>query len=141
VEVRVPTMNRSFPGRVARFAGKLSLATRTMDTEVDVDNPSLLLMPGMYAEVNLTLSRHNAVLALPVMAIDRDSEGAGRVMIVTANNRVETRKISLGLETASSVEVRSGLNLGDTVVLSGRSSLQPGEEVRPKPTTMSPVAN
>jgi multidrug efflux pump subunit AcrA (membrane-fusion protein) len=95
----------------------------------------------MYAEVNLTLSRHNAVLALPVMAIDRDSEGAGRVMIVTANNRVETRKISLGLETASSVEVRSGLNLGDTVVLSGRSSLQPGEEVRPKPTTMSPVAN
>ena len=55
VEVRVPTLNRSFPGKVARFADKLSLATRTMDTEVDVPNPSLLLIPGMYAEVNLTL--------------------------------------------------------------------------------------
>ena len=57
VEVRVPTMNRSFPGKVERFADKLSLATRTMDTEVDVRNPSLLLIPGMYAEVNLTLER------------------------------------------------------------------------------------
>ena len=55
VEVRVPTLNRSFPGRVARFADKLSPATRTMDTEVDVPNPSLVLMPGMYAEVDLTL--------------------------------------------------------------------------------------
>src|SRR5689334_5796194 len=51
VEVRVPTLNRSFPGRVARFAGKLALATRTMDTEVDVSNPTLVLIPGMYAEV------------------------------------------------------------------------------------------
>src|ERR1039458_7646767 len=43
VEVRVATLNRSFPGKVARFVDKLSLATRTMDTEVDVPNPSLVL--------------------------------------------------------------------------------------------------
>src|SRR5260370_14112773 len=141
VDVRVPTLNRTFPGTVARFAGKLSLATRTMDTEVDVLNPSLVLMPGMYAEVNLTLARHNGVLAVPVMAVDRDSEASGRVMVVTANNRVGTRKVSLGLETAANVEVRSGLNQGDPVVLSGRSSLQPGDEVRPKATTMAPASN
>ncbi len=136
VEVRVPTLNRSFPGRVARFADKLALATRTMDTEVDVPNPSLVLIPGMYAEVNLTLDRRNAVLAIPTMAVDRDSDTAGRVLVVTPNNRVESRKIALGLETAQNVEVRSGLNEGDMVVLSGRSALQPGEEVRPKITTM-----
>jgi multidrug efflux pump subunit AcrA (membrane-fusion protein) len=49
---------------------------------------------------------------------------------------VEIRKISLGLETPQSIEVLSGLNQGDTVVLSGRSSLQSGQEVRPKPTTL-----
>ena len=140
VEVRVPSLNRSFPGRVARFSEKVSLATRTMDTEVDVPNPSLVLIPGMYAEVDLTLNRRNAVLAVPVMAVDRDGETAGRVMVVTASNHVETRKISLGLETAQSVEVLSGLNEGDMVVLSGRSGLEGGEEVRPKVTTMRAAA-
>jgi RND family efflux transporter MFP subunit len=137
VEVRVPTLNRSFPGRVARFSDKVSLATRTMATEVDVPNPGLVLIPGMYAEVDLTLDRRNAVLAIPVTAVDVDSAAAtGRVMVITPNNRVEVRTISLGIETASKVEVRSGLNEGDLVVIAGRSSLQPGEEVRPKVTTM-----
>ena len=53
-------------------------------------------------------------------------------MVVTPNNRVEVRKIQLGLETADKVEVRSGLNEGDMVVIGGRASLQPGQEVRPK---------
>jgi RND family efflux transporter MFP subunit len=144
VEVRVPTLNRSFPGRVARFVEKVSLATRTMDTEVDVPNPSLVLIPGMYAEVDLTLDRRAKVLAIPVMAVDMDNSDAqpgaaqiGQVLIVTPNNRVEKRKVTLGIESSQNVEVRSGLNEGDSVVLSGRSTLQPGQEVRPKVTTMS----
>jgi RND family efflux transporter MFP subunit len=146
VDVRVPTLNRSFPGTVARFAEKLSLATRTMDTEVNVPNPSLVLIPGMYAEVNLTLDHRNKVLAIPVMAVDLDngsgqtgsqSVQTGQVMVVTANNRVERRRVTLGIETANHVEIRSGLNEGDSVVLSGRSSLQAGQEVRPKVTAMA----
>ena len=65
VEVHVPTLNRSFPGRVARYANKLSTGTRTMDTEVDVSNRSLVLIPGMFAEVNLTLADHKGILAIP----------------------------------------------------------------------------
>ncbi|HEY2017239.1 MAG TPA: efflux RND transporter periplasmic adaptor subunit [Bryobacteraceae bacterium] len=148
VEVRVPTMNRAFPGKVSRFEGKLSLATRTMDTEVDVPNPSLLLMPGMYAEVDLSLAHRNAVLAIPVTAVDLETEAAqpqggkpvaakGRVMVVTPNNRVEARQIVLGLETANKVEVRSGLNEGDMVVIGSRAGLQAGQEVRPKLTAMA----
>jgi RND family efflux transporter MFP subunit len=143
VQVRVPTLNRSFPGTVARFAEKLSLTTRTMDTEVDVINPNLVLIPGMYAEVNLTLDRRNKVLAVPVMAVDLDAASGqqnpqtGQVMVVTPNNRVERRKVTLGLETANHIEIRSGLNEGDTVVLSGRSGLQTGEEVRAKITAIT----
>jgi len=138
VEVKVPTLNRTFQGRVARFDDKLSLATRTMDTEVDVPNGNNLLIPGMYAEVNLTLDRRNKVLAIPVIAVDMDSTNqSGQVMVVTATNHVEKRKVMLGLETANRVEVRSGLNEGDAVVLSGRSGLQAGQEVRPKVSTMA----
>jgi RND family efflux transporter MFP subunit len=136
VEVRVPSMHRSFPGRVARFTDKVASATRTMDTEVDVPNPSLVLIPGMYAEVDLTLERRDRVLAIPVTAVDLEGD-TGRVMVITANNRVEERKIALGLATADKMEVRSGLNEGDQVVISGRSSLQPGDEVRPKLTEMA----
>ena len=148
VEVRVKALNRTFPGKVARFVDKLSLETRTMDTEVDVPNADLILIPGMYAEVTLTLSRRNAVLTVPITAVDVDAEAAamsggsdapaaGHVMVVTPNSRVEVRKIELGLETANLVEVRSGLNEGDMVVIGSRSGLQPGEEVRPQVTAMA----
>ena len=147
VEVRVPSLHRNFPGKVIRFADQLNLQTRTMDTEVDVPNPSLVLVPGMYAEVNLALSRRPNVLAVPITAVDRDnadsSQGAGsgtlsgQVMVVTPNNRVEVRKVELGLETADQIEVRSGLNDGDMVVVAGRAGLQAGEEVKPKLTAMA----
>jgi len=135
VEVRVPTLNRSFPGRVARFTGKLSPATRAMDTEVDVVNPNLVLMPGMYAEVDLTLAQRNHVLAIPVTAVDANHE----VMVVTPNNRIEVRKVATGMESSDKVEVASGLNEGDLVVIAGRASLQAGAEVKPKVTVMAAV--
>jgi RND family efflux transporter MFP subunit len=144
VEVKVPTLNRSFPGRVARFSDKVQMSTRTMDTEVDVPNPSLLLIPGMYAEVDLTLSQKNNVLTVPLAAVDLDTAetagdatpAAGTVLVVTPENRIEVRKVKLGMETASSVEVRSGLQDGDLVVIGNRGGLQPGQQVHPKITKM-----
>jgi RND family efflux transporter MFP subunit len=146
VEVKVPTLNRTFPGRVARFADTLQLATRTMATEVDVPNPSLVLIPGMYAEVNLTLQQKNNVLAVPVAAVDVDSTGdeagpakagaSGTVLMVSADNLIEVRKVKLGLETANRIEIRSGLQEGDLVVIGNRGGLQNGQQVRPKITTI-----
>ncbi|MDP9171304.1 MAG: efflux RND transporter periplasmic adaptor subunit, partial [Acidobacteriota bacterium] len=135
VDVHVPTLNRTFPGRVVRTAGKLSVDTRTMDTEVDVGNADQLIIPGMYAEVNLTLQHSNAALAVPVTAVDRD-ETSARVMLVTSDGRLEPRAISVGLETASSIEIRSGLEEGDLVVIGSRAGLQSGQKVRPKLTAM-----
>ena len=53
VNVKVSALDRTFPGRVARFEDKVDQSTRTMKTEVDVPNASLVLVPGMYAEVDL----------------------------------------------------------------------------------------
>ena len=147
VEVRVPTLNRAFSGKVARFDSELSASTRTMGSEIDVPNPGLVLVPGMYAEVRLNLDRRDKVLAIPVTAVDLAGEASqqpkggaisrnGQVMVVATGNRIEVRRVSLGLETANKVEVLSGLKEGDLVVIGGRSSLQAGQEVQPKVTIM-----
>ncbi|MGI8743999.1 MAG: efflux RND transporter periplasmic adaptor subunit [Bryobacteraceae bacterium] len=143
VDVRVPTLNRTFPGKVARSADKLQLATRTMDTEVDVPNPKLILVPGMYAEVDLTLQRSNHALAIPVSAVDLDNSGSsddgrknttGKVLVVRPDNHLEFRNVTVGLETANRVEIRSGLRDGELVVIGSRAALQTGQLVKPKVT-------
>jgi hypothetical protein len=58
-------------------------------------------------------------------------------MVVTPDNQIEIRKVVLGLETANKVEIRSGLKEGDLVVIGNRGSLQSGQRVRPKITTMA----
>ena len=152
VDVRVPSLNRLFSGKVTRFADKLMTSTRTMDTEIDVPNPKGDLVPGMYAEVRLNLDRRKGVLAVPLSAVDMAGspspqpakEGglvpatgrSGKVMVVLPNNRIEIRTVPLGLETATKIEVLAGLKEGDLVVIGGRSSLQAGQEVRPKVTAL-----
>ncbi len=148
VDVRVPTLNRVFSGKVVRFASKVTESTRTMDTEIDVPNPELILVPGMYAEVRLNLDHRDNVLAIPVTAVDLAigeasqqpkggaNSNSGQVMVVSPGNRIEVRHLFLGLETANKVEVLSGLKEGDLVVIGGRASLQAGQEVQPKVTTV-----
>lgn len=143
VEVSVPSLKRTFPGKVVRFEDRLNLDTRTMDTEVDVQNPDLVLVPGMYAEVDLTLEHRDRALAVPVTAIDIDdsSNGSGhvkrgKVVVVGSNNKLERRSVSIGLETANRAEILSGLGDGDMVVIGNRAGLQSGQSVIPKITTL-----
>jgi RND family efflux transporter MFP subunit len=148
VEVKVPSLKQSFPGKVVRFEGRLNVDTRTMETEVDVQNPSLVLMPGMYAEVNLNLDRRTGTLAIPVTALDLDSEASssagqrnrpasGHVMVVLRDNKLERRTVTVGLETANRAEILSGLSDGELVVVGNRSGLEPGQSVKPKITTLT----
>jgi RND family efflux transporter MFP subunit len=131
VEVRVPALNRSFIGKVARFTDKLSTQTRTMDTEVDVQNPSLVLIPGMYAEVNLQLDSRSNVLSIPVSAVDLNSTNP-QVYKVAPDGTVQIVPVKLGLETANRAEVLSGLRDGDMVVVGSRAGLKAGDKVQPK---------
>ena len=143
ITVRVPTLNRSFPGKVARFSDRVQLSTRTMDTEVDVSNPSFTLIPGMYAEVDFTTESRNHALTVPVSAVDvsAGNETIGKVLTISSGGLLETRNVSLGLQTADSFEVRSGLQPGELVVTGNRASLRPGQHVRPKLNDISSAAN
>jgi RND family efflux transporter MFP subunit len=133
VNVRVPALDRDFPGRVARFSVDVTGSTRTMHTEVDVPNPQGVLIPGVYAEATLTLDRRGDALVVPLQAVNQGSDHAS-VLVVDPANQIEDRSITLGIQTESNAEVLSGLRAGDQVVISDRSGLRPGETVHPKIT-------
>jgi macrolide-specific efflux system membrane fusion protein len=92
--------------------------------------------------VNLTLASRNGVLAVPIPAVDLNGsdESLGQVAVVTSENRIEIRKVELGLQNSTSVEIRSGLRAGDLVVMGNRSSLEAGQQVRPKLTDIAAEA-
>ena len=132
VDVRVTVLNRTFPGRVARFADKVDESTRTMKTEVDVPNPTLVLIPGMYAEVDLVTGQRKNALSVPVEAVDGSGDSA-RVFTVQPSGTIQIVAIRIGIQTAHQVEVRSGdLKEGDLVVVGLRSDLKDGKKVQPK---------
>jgi RND family efflux transporter MFP subunit len=131
VEVRVPSLNRSFPGTVSRFSVDVEADTRTMHTEVDVPNPNRVLMPGVYAEATLTLERQKGALSVPQQAVLREP-GRSSVWRVEPDGRVEKTEVSLGMENPEEVEVLSGLKDGDLVAVGDRGALQNGEFVRPR---------
>ncbi len=130
VDVTIPSMNRTFPGHVARFSDQLDLQTRTMHTEVDVPNPKLLLIPGMYATARLALTEHSDALTLPVQAVNHE-KGKNTVLRVD-RGAIEECDIELGIENPDRVEILSGLHENDLVVIGDRSALKSGEKVTPK---------
>ena len=99
-----------------------------MDTEVDVQNPTLALVPGMYATRRITLDERHGVLTVPIQALDR-AEGTARVVVVDADRPIETRPIVLGLETPDRVEVVVRLARGR----SGRASATARNSSRARP--------
>jgi RND family efflux transporter MFP subunit len=133
VNVRVPALNRTFPGVVARFSAEVASATRTMHTEVDVPNARGVLIPGVYAEATLALDRKGAALVAPLQGINRAGEQA-KALVVNSANRIEERDVTLGIETDSEAEILSGLVEGERVVIGDSGGLRPGEPVHPQVT-------
>jgi RND family efflux transporter MFP subunit len=131
VNVSVPSLNRTFPGKVARFSVDVRADTRTMHTEVDVPNPQRVLLPGLYAEADIPLDQKVDVMAVPIQALNHEHDKT-TVFVVNGNGEVEDQVVQVGLETSSDAEVLSGLNEGDKVVVSDRSGLKPGQKVHPQ---------
>jgi RND family efflux transporter MFP subunit len=130
-KVHVQALDRDIQGKVARFADSLDLQTRTMDTQIDVENRNGSLMPGMYTETFLSLGEKKNVLTIPLEAVNRNAEDA-TVLAVNAGNVIEERHVRLGLEDEKRVEVISGLGDGDRVVIGNRSEFHSGQKIQPQ---------
>lgn len=131
IEVVVPSLKRTFNGKVARYADALSDETRTMHTEIDVDNPDGSLVEGMYAQTTLTRRQKDSALTVPVQAVKRDGASA-TVFVVDKSGTVDERPITVGVDSGSRIEAVTGLAEGDQVVVGNLNALQAGEKVHPK---------
>lgn len=136
VNVEVQALGRSFEGTVARFADTVESATRTMSTEIDVPNPQLQIVPGMYAWVDFPVHESKNALVVPVQAVSRSGDSALAYRIDAAN-RVQIVPVKLGIQSKGQLEVLSGLAEGDRVAVANTSQLREGEIVAPKLVELS----
>jgi RND family efflux transporter MFP subunit len=120
---------RKFEGTVVRSSGAIDNATRTLLTEVDVDNSAHLLKPGGYVEVHLKLPSPVNTFTLPVNATIFKSEGL-QVAIVKNGKTISLIPVTPGHDFGTEIEVVAGLKGDEWVVLNPSDSLSEGTVVR-----------
>ena len=131
VAVRVESLGgKPFPGTITRSSLKVNEDTRTMMTEVEVPNPKLEIVPGMYCRVVLTVQRRPQVLTIPIQAVPPSLTNS--VYVINDQQQIEERPVTLGLDTPYEYEVTAGLKEGELVMVGSRSQVQPGQKVEPK---------
>ena len=131
-----------FPGAVTRTANALDPATRTLLVEVQVPNPGALLMPGMYAQVDLSVPRMNPPLLIPGDTLVVRSNGP-QVAVVEPDGSVHFALIHLGRDFGDHLEVLSGLEDGQQVVVNPSDAIREGAKVKPvaAPETAAPASH
>jgi RND family efflux transporter MFP subunit len=117
-----------YRGVVARTARAIDAATRTMQVEVQVPNPSGALIAGSYVQVTLPIDIDARALVVPTNVLLFRPEGT-MVALVGAGGRVHLAQVKLGTDFGTSVEILDGLQASDHIVLNPADSLADGDEV------------
>ena len=120
---------RTFEAKVVRTAGTLDAASRTLLTELEVDNAKDELLAGSYVQVRFKDAKLDAVLSIPANALLFRNEGT-MVGVVGADNRVALRKVAMGRDFGPTVEIIEGVTASDRVILNPPDSLVDGSVVR-----------
>src|SRR5690242_15991856 len=122
---------QKFQAKVVRTADAIDLASRTLNTEVDVPNKAGLLLPGGYAQVHLLVGVKGTRLQVPVNALLFRAEGL-RAAVVDADHKVHLRQLAIGRDYGTALEVLQGLSPEDWIVLNPPDSLDEGMQVNVK---------
>jgi RND family efflux transporter MFP subunit len=138
LQVRVDAIGRSFTGKIVRFTREVNFETRSMETEVDVENKDLSIAPGMYANTMLQMGHVTNVLTIPVEALVLNGQQE-TVYVLDEGNHIQIRNVAVGLQGSKLAEITNGLNPGDRVVIGGQDKYQEGETVIPL-LTASPAS-
>lgn len=130
---------RVFEGTIARNSNAIDQATRTLNVEVDIDNPKAELLPGAYVFVHFKVPEHAANLMIPSNTLLFRAEGL-RVGVVR-NGRVQLVPVKIGRDAGASVEIASGVTPQDAVILDPSDSLASGQEVQIANQTNAPATH
>ena len=128
-----------FQGKVVRTADAIDLASRTLNTEVDVPNRNGQLLPGGYAQVHLLVGVTGTRLQVPVNALLFRSEGL-RAVVVDANHKTHLQQLAIGRDYGTALEVLQGLRPEDWIVLNPPDSIEEGIQVNVKAAPAPPKA-
>ena len=120
---------KDFPAAVSRTAGSLDPTMRTMRVEIDVENPALLIYPGMFARVTLAVDPHPAALVLPADAVTLQQDRA--FVFVDAQGKAKKVQVTLGIEDGRRWEILKGLSGTEGILIPEGKALQEGDPVRP----------
>jgi multidrug efflux pump subunit AcrA (membrane-fusion protein) len=115
-------------GTIARNSSSIDPSSRTLNVEVDVDNPKGELLPGAYVFVHFRVPEHAASLMLPSNTLLFRAEGL-RVGVVR-NSHVQLVPVTIAKDAGATVEISSGLETTDAVILDPSDSLASGQELR-----------
>ena len=121
--------NRTFQARYETTAGAFSPQSRSVTTELTVDNADRAIWPGTFANVHFTVPSDTAVLIVPEQALLFRAQGM-QVALVDAQNRVHLQDVTLGLNLGRTVQVVSGLKPDDRLINDPSTGLLEGETVQ-----------
>lgn len=119
---------RRFPGKVTRLSPGFDPATRTLDVEVQLPNPDGVLRPGMYGHAAIEVAVHKNAKVIPEVALLLVDEQ--RYVYLVEGDRAKRRKIEVGTDGGTWLEVTSGLAGGETLVTAGLDAIADGVPVR-----------
>src|SRR4029079_177989 len=117
-----------FVGRIAHVAPVLDPATRTAQIEVEIDNNSFRLKPGMYAKVSFVIEHKENVLTVPANAVI-DSQGKKGVYVPGDGDVAKFQAVTLGMSDAEKIEITSGVSEGMRVISTGAAALRDGDKI------------
>lgn len=117
-----------FSGKVSRIHPTVDTATRTFQVEVQVANPKEEIKPGMFARVDINLGDQDNVV-VPDRAVVKQTGSGNKYIYVLKGNKVSFQRVELGQRLDTSYELISGIEDGDTVVITGQARLTDGAEV------------
>ena len=120
---------KRFTGTLVRTSNAIDVSSRTLLTEIDIDNSSGQLLAGSYAEVHLKLPTPATTMKLPVDAVIFNADGL-RVAVVDAHDRITMRPVTTGRDFGDSIEIVSGLTGNERVAVNPPDSLTDGQTVR-----------
>jgi RND family efflux transporter MFP subunit len=119
---------QKFVGTVVRTAEAIDLATRTLNTEVDVPNKDGKLLPGSFGQVHFATGTSVPRITIPVNAMLFRAEGA-QVAVVDKDGKVHLRPISIGRDFGATLEILGGLDVSDQIIINPSDSLEEGQKV------------
>jgi RND family efflux transporter MFP subunit len=128
--VLVSSLNETFNGRIIEVGSAADAASRAFSVKIEVENPKMLIRPGMIAEVNIVTGQDNEVIVVPVEAVLHDFNNQSFVYVVDeSTNKAFKRNVSLGQVMDDKIEVISGLKGTESVVSGGQQKLVDGSPV------------